>query len=198
MKIVVLPGVGFHDRVEPSKIYMIKYLQEKFPNDTIEYFNWKHGGQITPPPSDMTWWFKPIRAFAIEVILDFDQVIAHPFETFVPPADIYIGHSAGSVLAMIQGKPAITFGSPYEFVAMANLQALKAISTKTITKIVTENKHSVYNIVNDNDILANDIKVAENYHYKAGWTPWTAHLEYWENKSVCKHIATKIEEWKNL
>ena len=196
MKIVVLPGVGFHDKVDPKDIPLINCLMKRFPQDTIEYFNWNNGHTIPPPPEDMTWWFKPIRKFLIEVIFDFDQVIAHPFETYVPPADIYIGHSAGSVLAMLQGKPTVTFGSPYEFVA--DLQSLKSLNTKTINRVITERAQPVFNIVNDNDILAANIKVAENYHYKAGWTPWTAHWDYWDNKDVCKHIAAKIEEWKNL
>lgn len=194
MKIFVLPGVGFHNKVGP--IYMVDYLKEKFPNDVVEYFNWKHTGTIPPPPDDMSWWLKKTRAFAVEAILDFDTVVAHALETYVPPGDIYIGHSAGSVLAIVQGKPAVTFGSPYQLVSKLDL--FRSLSTKPMQELVLARKYPIFNVVNENDILALPIGSAENYTYKAGWNPLNAHWDYWSNKKVCKKIAEKVEEYRNL
>ena len=196
MKVCILPGVGFHDRIAPNEIYMVKYLKEKLPEYDIEYFNWKHVGYIPPTPKSMNWLSRKVRDFTLEVILDFDSVIAHSFDIVLPKADVYVGHSAGSVLAILQNTPAITFGCPYSLVMQ--LQTMNTMSGKYLQKYVANRIFPIYNIVNENDILALNINNAENYVYKKGWNPLSAHLDYWYNKEICKLIAKKIVDYTKI
>jgi hypothetical protein len=106
MKVVVLPGVN----VEKDNIHYENFLikiKNKFRCQG-EVYIWESGWQH--PETDLS--YSGLRSFASNVILDFQQVIRHASKAFVPDADIYLGHSAGSIIALAQNKPCIIFGSP--------------------------------------------------------------------------------------
>jgi len=194
MKIVILPGVGFHIHTNPNKIQLIKHLKKAFPQCSIDYFNWDNQHVPTPPLKD-NWLIKKARAFIIEVIKDFDAVCTKPLDIFVPEADIYIGHSAGSILAIIRNKPAIVFGSPYSLIRDLYLRTENSFDT--IKMLVEHRNYPVLNIINKKDLLAYHIDSAENYYFKGGFGPISAHLTYWSNKTVIEKITEKIKHYLN-
>ncbi len=190
MKIVVLPGVGFHDANREPKL--IKYLRKKLPNDDIEYFAWQHISEMPKYPFNAGWVYTLMRTWVAEVIMDFETAIRYALDITVPDADIYIGHSAGSIIALAQGDvPVITFGTPAE--------VLKDIQGVTISALILKRK--IFNIVNKSDVLAWPISKieAQNFIYRSRWWkafPVRAHEDYWSNKKVHKIIVKKINEWK--
>jgi len=194
-RIVCLPGVGFHFSKHNN---LIKSLEKSFPNAEIEYFDWKHGN-IFP---ELSWkdstYHNIIRRFSAEIMFDYNQAIKYAFQTMVPDADLYIGHSAGSILALAQfNKPCIIFGSPAVISENSwfNDKVNYIINSKVEqTGIV----RPVYNIINKYDILSYPINFdnIENVTYKKHyWNPIAAHLDYWKNPDVIKMVENKIREW---
>src|SRR5574343_1523929 len=110
MKIVVLPGVGFRI-ANISKYPIVDNLKKKFPQHTVEFFDWKNGLPY-PPEFKEDFYHKAIRTFAVEVILDFEAVVKYNLFIDLPTADLFIGHSAGAILAMLQNKPCVCMGNP--------------------------------------------------------------------------------------
>jgi len=194
MKIVIFPGVG-DDEVRPSHKYFANELEKGLGCET-EVFVWENGHDhpvITLP-------FKDTRNFVCEVILDFQHVVIHAKEIKVPEADIYIGHSAGSILALAQNKPCVIFASPAALVEL--IYEDEAVKTYKDVMNGTENK--VLNIVNKYDVIAYplDGTNVENYEYQGGWFkpltyfPVTAHIHYWRSKKVIKKIIETIKGWQ--
>ena len=195
MKVVVFPGVGTND-IKPSHKYFLKSIQDGLGCDG-EIFSWEHGhgSHQTNLP------LKKTREFVAEVILDFQQVAVHALDMEVPEADIYIGHSAGSILALAQNKPAVIFGSP---AALVELIDRKESSTGGLCQdIMKANQNNILNVINKYDILASplDWSNVENYKYRGTWIspityfPLSAHIGYWENKKVIKKIVETIKNW---
>jgi hypothetical protein len=116
------------------------------------WYNWKHKLDIP----DVNLPYKDIRHWICEVILDFQTVVKHAFEMEIPEADFYIGHSAGSILALVQNKPSIIFGSPA--ILVESIQGIDAIRCLL-------NSKPVLNIIHKKDVLAYPIPIdyVQNY-----------------------------------
>lgn len=190
MKIVILPGVGFISD-EPKDCLLLNEISKKFECEII-WHNWQHMLEI--PKTNLP--YKEAREWISEVILDFQMVIRHGLEMHLPEGDFYIGHSAGSVLALLQTKPSIIFGSPA--ILVEEIQSIHPVDCLL-------NSQPVLNIIHKRDILAYPFPFShvENYYVETGWwkisnwIPVTAHYSYWNSKKVVKKIIKTIKEWKS-
>lgn len=201
MKIVSLPGVGFHtDKSKYDKF--AKYLGDNL-NCESEIFYWKHDW---PLPSDITLPFKDTRLWIYEVILDFQQVALHAFDMQLPKADYYIGHSAGSILALAQKDVScITFGSPAVLLECIHRSGNGDFTMNARMVSTMRSKKNIYNIINKYDQLAYyiDLPNVENYVFQGPWynpityEPLEAHVGYWDNKDVLNNIVTTIKKWES-
>ncbi|MFA7219109.1 MAG: hypothetical protein WC119_01095 [Synergistaceae bacterium] len=192
MKIVIIPGVGFHEHKE-NHLYFKDQISSKIPNCEIEIFYWQHNLSIPPIPNP----YKTVRKWVCEIILDFQHVIKYAQQTEVPSADYYIGHSAGSILALVQENPScVTFGSPAVLVDIIRDKDENEIS---ISSVIGQKK-SILNIVNKYDQLAYNIPFdnVENYVYAGPWwnfnayNPYVAHYDYWRNPEIIKKIVNSL------
>jgi hypothetical protein len=187
MKVVVLHGVGFFKDNPPNKL-LLKELK-KIPNSEIVWYNWQHKSDL---PSTKGLDYKLIRDFSSEVILDFQTVVKYAYNIPVPDADYYIGHSAGSILALIQPKPCIIFGSPACLVD--DIQGVSAVDSLI-------SGYPVLNIIHKKDVLAFPFKFANNYIVNtnwwelASWNPVSAHTCYWDDKEIVQKIVSTLKEW---
>jgi len=195
MKIVIFPGVG-SDRVKPSHEYFAGKLRDGLRCDT-EIFIWENGHDH--PQTNLP--LKDVRNFVCEVILDFQQVVVHALDMKVPDADVYIGHSAGSILALAQDKPSVIFASPASLVELIHDNNLEA---KKFNDIIRRNKSNVLNIINKYDVISYplDGNNIENYEYSGSWCnplsyfPVTSHIGYWRSDKVIKKIIKTLKDWK--
>jgi hypothetical protein len=125
--------------------------------------------------------------------MDFEYTIQNAYSMNVPTADLYIGHSAGSLIALTRNKPCIIFGSP-----AAIINTVDTVNVKSIMEIRAENSVNVLNILNKNDPIGLPLEYpcVENFYYCSNWlNPVGAHTDYWSNKTVSKKIVGKIKEW---
>jgi hypothetical protein len=197
MKIVVLPGVGFHSKPEKYEGFLSK-LQKRYECEG-EIHYWEHDWPL--PPIQLP--YQDLRKWLYEVILDFQQVVKHAFDMDIPKADYYIGHSAGSILALAQkDTPCVIFGSPA--VLVESLGDLDGDETaKAFCNMINGNSRPVFNIINRYDQLAYYLRKpsVENYIYRGAWmlpntyNPVKAHEDYWSNSKVIKKIASTLHKW---
>lgn len=191
MKIVVLPGVGFRTG-DPSKYPIIQNLQNRFPQHTVELFDWKNGLPY-PPDFDEDFYHKAIRTFVVEVILDFEAVIKYNLFIDLPVADLYIGHSAGAVLAMMQKKPCACLANPSVLVKDMK-PGFYDFMMDNMAFVTKDNEHKMLNIVNKYDVLAFPLNEpwVENIVYKNHCVNLlAAHSDYWDSSFVEDVVA----EW---
>ena len=192
MKIVILPGVGFHDikSAEP----LMNNIRHNIIDCDVEYYDWKHIGlsAIKVPFYEDTI-HSSIRTFTQEVIMDFEYVINHAYTMDIPHADLYIGHSAGSVIAITRDSPCIIFGSP-----VAIIEHVEDVDGEYVIHNRIQNSDKTLNILNKNDPIGLPLVVSgvENFYYCADWiNPFGAHTDYWNNKTVGNKIVSTIKEW---
>ena len=200
MKIVILPGVGFHfDHTKYDTF--AKHIGELTDCDS-EVFYWKHEWPL--PEIKLPYGY--VRSWTYEVILDFQQVVLHS-DMEVPKADFYIGHSAGSVIALAQKEvPCIIFGSPACLIECIQKSQNSSSDFNIRLMESIRSKYGILNIINEYDQLAYylDLPNVENWSYKGSWwkfdtyNPMTAHTSYWENESVANKLASTIKTWKNV
>lgn len=203
MKVIILPGVGFHGNKSKHEIF-ISEIKKYLPDDEFEVFYWQHDW----PMPEIKLPYASVRTWLYEIILDFQQVIKHALTMEVPDADYYIGHSAGSILALVQPNPAcITFGSPAVLVECIQEEGQSpevTVSSQLYSAI--DHKKAILNIINKYDQLAYYIahNNVENYIYANRWwslnsyNPYAAHEDYWSNKHIAKKIANQLKFWGTL
>lgn len=199
MKIIVLPGVGFRIAFL-SKYPIVKNLQKRFPEHTIEFFDWKNELPY-PPKFEEDFYHKAIRTFAVEVILDFEAVIKYNLLIDLPIADLYIGHSAGAILAMLQNKPCACFGNPS--VLIKDMRPVFYDNMMNNMAIVSEgnDEYKMLNIVNKYDVLSFSIEnnwVNNKFYNKHCINLLSAHSDYWDNSFVEDVVAEWITAQGNI
>ena len=101
-KIVIIPGVGLFNDDVPDR-YLFRMIEKELPDFEFEWFNWKH--VLDVPDTDLP--YDKFREWTCEILLDFQMVVKHALDVDVPQGDYYIGHSAGSILALLQRGPSI-------------------------------------------------------------------------------------------
>jgi len=189
-KIVIIPGVGLFNDEIPDR-YLFKLIEKELPEFEFVWFNWSHHLEV--PETELS--YSTFREWVAEVILDFQMIVKHALDVNVPEGDYYIGHSAGSILALIQPRPSIICGSPA--IMVEDLQGVHPTDCML-------NSQPVYNLVHTRDLLAYPFPFqhVENEIIKTGWwklnnwEPVHAHTSYFRDKSICKKIVSKIREWE--
>jgi hypothetical protein len=205
MKVVVFPGVGFQKNISSPKKFIASLKKEIGFDFDSEIFVWEHwySAPIISLP------LKSIREWTCEVLLDFQQVVVHALEMKVPKADLYVGHSAGSILALVQNKPCISMASPAALVELIdrNRDGVNCDNpyTSRIANMIMSNTKGrpVLNIINLYDVLAYPINSGnvENYECKGAiynpltYFPLCAHTSYWKSKEVIMKVAQTIKDW---
>ena len=132
-----------------------------------------------------------------EIILDFAYVVLN-YKTLteqLPEADMYVGHSAGSII-IAEKTHKVLLGSPLELFRKSIISSqIKSLSNTSITKSI----HTTLNIFNPYDPIAFELANAQNKTLQLKWyqdayyriNPYAAHTNYWDNHS----IATDISKW---
>lgn len=192
MKIVILPGVGF-ENIPPWTELLLRKLK-CLNNCEVEWFDWKHSLNIPSSQILIDLNYTDFRKWVCEVILDFQMVVKHAKDVVIPECDYIIGHSAGSIIALVNNIPSIIFGSPAILV--------EDILRDKIRDLTVNKK--IYNIVHESDVLAYPIPFndVENVTYQTSvfnythWLPMQAHRSYWNNPQVVKLILNKLIEWQ--
>lgn len=187
-RVVLIPGVGVHKTNQSNRLLDALKLSGKY--DPV-FLNWSHYFKMP----EINWKnFGPrrhLREWLAEVIFDFQQVTYALEHIPVPPADAYIGHSAGSIIALKQKDvPVCVFGSP------AALVGDLAVAMETIGPQDINNKTHILNIVNINDPLAFPLysRRVQNEIIKKYILPIGAHTNYWKNKK-CVNL---IMDWLDI
>lgn len=199
VKIVSLPGIGFHNDHTKYDDFA-KYIGKTLCCDSEMYY-WRHEW----PLPTVTLPYVSLREWTYEVILDFQHVILHTFDTPIPPANYYIGHSAGSVLALAQKDVScVIFGSPACLVeTIKKSDNLKNSDNGKLIDSIRSKKH-ILNIINRYDQMAYylDFPNVENWVFEGPWyspstyEPIGCHRGYWENSDVRKKITETIYKWE--
>lgn len=198
MKIILLPGVRVYEP-QPQHEKFLKTITDKLGCEG-EIFTWEPG--YKHPEYDLP--LKSLREFTCEVILDFQETVTRATEIVVPVGDVYIGHSAGSIIALVQQKPTVTMASPAPLIDLVNKNSKgnqKAIDLANL--ILKDSTIPVLNVINKYDVLACpfDRPNIENYEYTSAWynpfsySPLTAHSDYWTNTRVINKIVETIKTW---
>lgn len=194
MKIVLFSGVGFADNIKNYESFLNKV--GKGTGCDTEFFKWEH--YYSAPEIYLP--YKSFREWVVEVLLDFQQVVKHSEEMEVPEADLYIGHSAGSILALAQKeKPCIIFGSPAGI-----MECIQGQSSRDMVDRLLNSNRKAFNIVNKYDVLAYPIEHIniENWFYSDSWFkfgtyfPLSAHQSYWTNSKVINKVVEKVKEYQ--
>ena len=195
MKIVLFPGVAIEEIGDCHK-YFFKEITKRLNGDG-EIVPWEIGNNH--PTFDLP--LKGTREFICKVILDFQTVIVHALEMKVPDADVYLGHSAGSIIALAQkDKNCVTFGSPATLVECIRQ---KTRSSDDLIDAMDKGNRKILNIINKYDVIAYPINKpnVENFKYQAPWYnplsffPATMHSDYWKSETVIKKIVKTIKTW---
>jgi hypothetical protein len=198
MKIVLLPGVRIYEP-KPKHEYFLKTITTKLGCEG-EIFTWEPG--YIHPEYNLP--LKTVRDFVYEVILDFQGAITCAIETVVPSADFYIGHSAGSIVALLQQKPTVVMASPAPLVNLIKRNKINNKRANDLADLMLRDPYMpILNIVNKYDVLAClfDKSNIEDYQYTGKWFnplsyfPVTAHSDYWTNIEVINKIVQTIQKW---
>lgn len=201
MKIVVLPGVNYKNR--PQHQYFLDTLMKNLNCDG-EIFRWED--EHNYPDFELP--LQDTREFVCGVILDFQQALLHATDIEVPDADIYIGHSAGSILALVQkDKPCVIMASPASLIENIvddpSYDAGLRYHIQNIMNSYRSNSHRpILNLVNKYDVISYKLNHpnVENYVYSESWynpatySPFNAHGSYWKSKKVINKIVEHINE----
>ncbi len=197
MKIIIMPGVGFQSDKETYENFASK-IRDGLKCDA-EMFYWKHSREMP----DIKLPYEDIRKWGYEVILDFQQVVLHAFDMPIPKADYYIGHSAGSVLALAQKQASsVIFGSPAILVECIHKSKDNNDFNNMLFSSIVSQKN-ILNIINKYDQLSYylDLPNVDNYVYSGPWyspntyNPIHTHLNYWKDPKVIDKIIKTIDTW---
>lgn len=201
MKIIAMPGVGFQSDKSTYENFIKKIGDEL--DCEAEMFYWRHDWNIP----DIKLPYEDIRKFGCEVILDFQQVVLHAFDMQLPKADYYIGHSAGSILALAQKESSsIIFGSPAVLVECIHRSKNGESNFQTNLLESIKSQRNILNIINKYDQLAYylDLPNVQNYVFSSPWynpntyNPVYAHGCYWKDQNVTTMIVQTIDKWESL
>jgi hypothetical protein len=180
MRVVLLHGVGLQrDNCKAIRKFSSELAHRLAA--TVELWMWD--SPRTPVPDQRnTWLWSGLRNFVYEAINDFAHVSRNVdnIVKLLPEADVYIGHSAGGVLAYETNKTACLLGSPAQLV-----RNIKATAP-------------VLNLMHYLDPIAAPVEGADNrVIYKPLLKPWVspvaAHTDYWSEPYVLHTIVDWIE-----
>jgi hypothetical protein len=180
MKILVIHGVGkAHDECEDLAGFQTRLAAAT--GASVDLWIWDSPKTEIRDPRN-TWGWRWLRSFVHEAINDFAH-ISHNLERMVselPDADVYIGNSAGGVLAYETRKPAILLGSPAQLVHNVKSLALRP----------------VLNLMHYLDPIAAPVALADNQVIYSPMflpliNPVKAHTSYWSSGVV----MDKIVDW---
>jgi len=202
MKIVFFPGVGFNKDLSKYEGFL-KTLQKRVSFE-YEIFNWLHSHLENEHfkehlDLDKNLRFRKIRGLFSEVVLDFQHVLFHAQDMKIPEADLYMGHSAGGIIALAksQNSNCVVFGSPIKLVQTENYQK------ESIIRNCKCKSTKVLNFVHKNDIIGYSIEkentenhiLSSPFYSLATYSPIAAHRYYWKSNVVIDKTTDKLVEW---
>lgn len=171
-------------------------VKEKTGATVIEHV-WHHLSNPASQPEIGAMTF--FRDLTMEIILDFVRSVidfkAH--SAALPEADMYVGHSAGSIIICDNSKPKVLMGSPLRLIfaeatiRSAMIGAIPRVGPKTL------------NIVCKQDAVASKVEMkgvedlvisVPAYDLVSRTIPLMGHMSYWGNRSC----ADEIVRWYRL
>jgi hypothetical protein len=120
--------------------------------------------------------------------MDYTHVVAHldDIGLELPEADMYIGHSAGSIIVSTQlEQPRILMGSPVQLLHNAQVRTASA---------------NLLNLMHARDPVAAPVANAKNVTVKGPWSllryflPLWDHVTYWRSPRILNNVV----HWFNL
>lgn len=204
MKVIVLPGINF--TLGSNHEYFVRQVGKKLSCD-CQLFKWEKEHHFP----DYGLPYKDLRQYFCGAVTDFQEVILHASEINPPEADVYIGHSAGSIVALVQDKPCVIMASPASLIETIGDDDSYDVKIRDKIRIIMDKVRgnlsanlSILDIYNAYDIVAYPFKKpnVENYKYKNSWyspstySPVAAHGDYWENDKVIDKIVRIIKKWQ--
>lgn len=169
-KICILCGVGLE--VSDAAYKFIGKLKKRTGADCFIH-KWNHCGAhpIDDRPGRLGFGFMKKRVY--EIIMDYSYVIEHlnGLITDLPEADMYIGHSGGSLIVAGAPRPVVIMGSPLQL----------------FTEVRVNMTGIMLNLLNARDPIAAQVDGATNVIVSARslntyFNPFAAHCGYWESK----------------
>jgi hypothetical protein len=143
--------------------------------------------------------FLKTKGWISEVILDFQHVVLNAQDMEIPDADLYMGHSAGSIIALAKAKKkhCVLFGSPVKLIQSNEHEKGSFLNNCNCPKT------KILNVLHKNDILGFPIenKNCENYIFRSpyyslcSYNPISAHGSYWKSNKVVEKVAKTMSEW---
>ena len=201
MKIVFLPGVGFNEDLSKYEKFLKRISEEV--DCRFEIVSWSHDYLKDSHDSQHMYdqfGFKKTKSWFTEVVLDFQHVLLNAKDMDIPDADVYMGHSAGSILALAhaKNKHCIIYGSPIKLIDSQIYENGSFIDSCNCPKT------KVLNFINKNDIIAFplDKENVEDYYFKSpfykssAYNPISAHRSYWGSSEVQERTIDKLIEWR--
>ena len=179
-RICLIHGVGVHTSLASVCAFGDR-LKLALP---IEYtaVHWQHTGTTPADPRSTACLFGTVRDFTWEVLMDFTYVVREfdARRSKLPDADLYIGHSAGGILAMARPNvPCITMGCPLSLLTQIN---------PTLMASRTPFGRDMLNILHMRDPIGSPTRDNNNVYYTNGrWNlfeylnPIAAHVQYWKS-----------------
>jgi hypothetical protein len=191
-KICVIPGVGFISPKDQVYSFASKLTAATAAN--VSVYDWQHVGEFPDDSRSTQLGFGKIRDWTWEVIMDYTYVVKElDFRTqLVPDADMYIGHSAGSILSYAKGvnKPMVLAASP--------LQLIRNV------KLGVAETRKVLNVMHKRDPIGTPLvdavnKVIPDIDIWTGLNPVGSHTSYWRDPNffaICvdwyrQHVENK-------
>lgn len=179
--ICIIHGVGFGG-AEKSERHFGNLLKNKLPDVNIVYFEWDHPGAKIEHFKKIHWPYQNLRNYINEVIMDFAHIVRNldKLVANAPPADFYIGHSGGTVIANeFKNHPRVLLASPAQLVENV--------------KISSANLPLVLNLMHPYDVIAAPVTGALNKYVSFGGkypfvNLWNAHVGYWYSKAVLDEV----------
>ena len=183
-RICIVHGVGYHTKDGANALDKFADRLHRATGAECIVHRWNHPG-VAPDPIRKFWGpLNELRDWVHEILMDFTHVTTNIDSAIaaLPAADMYVAHSAGSVITGIANQaPQVIFGSPVQLLLNAQVGA--------------KNKYPVLNILNHHDPIAAPVTWAENKKIvlKARWktlvNPIAAHTCYFESKKIVKLSA---------
>lgn len=187
--ICLIHGVGFPGSHPSIHVFGDKLGKRTGANCIVSM--WEHPGKFPVDPRSTAAFFGSERDFTWEVIMDFAYVVRN-FENRVhvlPEADMYVGHSAGGVLALAKAdQPCVIMGCPVQLI-------------KEISQVFSARAYSqpILNLLHDRDPIAAPMASVTNKYLTPAtmneyFNPVAAHTSYWTHPGALNEVAAWYNE----
>jgi hypothetical protein len=184
--ICLIHGVGFFKDMKAEDITKFAADLSKTTGAVCIVSKWTHTGTFPDDKRDSLL-FRRLRNWVYEALMDYSYALLHAadIDALVPPADMYVGHSAGGIIAAtLHTAPTVLLGTPLQLIRNLRLGAKNC---------------DILNLMHYRDPIAAAVEGVTNEVIREPLilpyiNPVAAHTGYWTSKAVLKRVT----EWYKL